>query len=611
MLREQLSENLKNLKIGARLILSLTAIGIIGFLIMAIFVKTFVSARIDELEKTQIQHQAAQLSAFVEDQKHDIKTKTYGWAFWDDSYTFIEDFNQNFINRNLAPISLLDFGVSSITYLRLSDDKSFSVAYDKSTKKEDKILAEKMTEYLKDILSHNHFGTSDSYETYLRINNKLYVVGTGKVLKSDKTGDLKGIMAIARQIDDNDVKATLQNNTIIDFVRTNKLINTKIYPDNAAISVTIFGHDKMPVGRLTTNYPRSLNAVKFDLWIVLAFGILALSGATIFFFYDRISGLVIAPLQSLTKHLSQISETGKLSVINAKLRQDEMGQVINSFNEMIVNIAALQESLAQKSFQIGKAQSEIDVLHNVKNALSPISTILSRMGEVTNPLSPNFGRAIDELSDPNTDESRRKKLSEFIKANILANEESNQNSIRLIGKARESVNKAIETIESLRARNDVFEDEFCEITSVLDKSLEIARHNKNSVQIEFIKPPPQLVKGNKIIYAQVFDNIVTNALEAIANAQNENGKLSVEISPIERDFERMIKIKINDNGDGFDENQKARLFERGFSTRTNKKGGLGLHWCANNVNALGGSLKIDSAGKQKGAEVIIELPLAA
>ncbi len=598
-------------RIGARLIAFLLAAGVIGVLVVIFFIKNIIYSRLNQLETTQIQHQGAQISAYLENQKTEIKTKTFGWSYWDDSYAFIENFNQNFIDRNLDPASLIDYGVSSISYLRETDNVSYSVAFDKNTLKPDALLAKKMVEYLRDVIRHGHMKDLPNYETYLRIDSKLYVVGTAKVFMSDKTGTPKGIMAIARQIDDNNVKDTLKNDTIVDFVRANSPLNVKIYDDYAAISVGIFGHDNMPVGRLTSRYDRSLNAVKTDLWLVLVVGILLLSAASIIFFYGRIAEIVITPLQSLTKHLAEISKSGQLKVYETDQRNDEIGQVINSFNEMIVNTAALQESLSQKSFQIGKAQSEIDVLHNVKNALSPISTILSRLDETPEKLSNNYDRAIEELALGDCDPQRRRKLADFAKAHLKAQIETAENSARLISKARESINHAVETIDSLRANQAEFEDEFCEITSILDKSLEIARLSKDQVNVEFVKPPPQLVRGSKIIYSQVFDNLVTNALEAISQTNRKDGSLIVEIMPNAGEFENMLAVKINDNGDGIDETQKTKLFERGFSTRRNKKGGLGLHWCANNVNAMGGKLMIESEGKQKGAQVIVEIPIAA
>ncbi len=49
------------------------------------------------------------------------------------------------------------------------------------------------------------------------------------------------------------------------------------------------------------------------------------------------------------------------------------------------------------------------------------------------------------------------------------------------------------------------------------------------------------------------------------------------------------------------------LFQRGFSTRKHKSGGLGLHWCANSMTAMQGSLRLESEGQGRGAVAILAL----
>lgn len=72
---------------------------------------------------------------------------------------------------------------------------------------------------------------------------------------------------------------------------------------------------------------------------------------------------------------------------------------------------------------------------------------------------------------------------------------------------------------------------------------------------------------------------------------------------------RRCSVTLADDGDGFDAATGARLFERGFSTRTDKHGGLGLHWCANTLSTLGGALSLTSPGKGLGAVARLDLPL--
>ena len=50
------------------------------------------------------------------------------------------------------------------------------------------------------------------------------------------------------------------------------------------------------------------------------------------------------------------------------------------------------------------------------------------------------------------------------------------------------------------------------------------------------------------------------------------------------------------------------IFRRGVSTRNRATGGLGLHWCANAVKVMGGSIRAESDGPGLGATIILELP---
>jgi signal transduction histidine kinase len=68
-----------------------------------------------------------------------------------------------------------------------------------------------------------------------------------------------------------------------------------------------------------------------------------------------------------------------------------------------------------------------------------------------------------------------------------------------------------------------------------------------------------------------------------------------------------MEIRITDDGEGFDPEKAPQLFQRGFSTRINKSGGLGLHWCANTMVAMGGSLTLLSEGIGIGASAVLEL----
>ena len=70
------------------------------------------------------------------------------------------------------------------------------------------------------------------------------------------------------------------------------------------------------------------------------------------------------------------------------------------------------------------------------------------------------------------------------------------------------------------------------------------------------------------------------------------------------------ELTVSDDGVGIDAANRDRLFEKGFSTKSGGKRGVGLHWCANAVNAMGGRLSVESDGPQQGATFRITLPAA-
>ena len=67
-------------------------------------------------------------------------------------------------------------------------------------------------------------------------------------------------------------------------------------------------------------------------------------------------------------------------------------------------------------------------------------------------------------------------------------------------------------------------------------------------------------------------------------------------------------MMIRDDGVGIDRESLQHIFEKGFSTKREGKRGLGLHWCANVMNAMGGRVVVESEGAGRGACVTVMLP---
>ena len=147
----------------------------------------------------------------------------------------------------------------------------------------------------------------------------------------------------------------------------------------------------------------------------------------------------------------------------------------------------------------------------------------------------------------------------------------------------------------------------CDATEIIAQNATIARYSSD-LSIAFVFPSrPWPVMANRLILSQVVGNLFGNAAEAIAATGTNSGSITVTID----EADDCVRIAIRDDGEGFSPEVGATLFQRGFSTREHKSGGLGLHWCANSMNAMEGSLRLDSDGKGYGAVATLTLKSAA
>ncbi|HYF33221.1 MAG TPA: HAMP domain-containing sensor histidine kinase [Chitinophagaceae bacterium] len=102
---------------------------------------------------------------------------------------------------------------------------------------------------------------------------------------------------------------------------------------------------------------------------------------------------------------------------------------------------------------------------------------------------------------------------------------------------------------------------------------------------------------------QVMLNILKNSIEAIdINAPEKTISIVMTSAP------GLIVIKVQDNGQGFDNATGDHLFQRGFTTKASGSG-LGLNSCRAIIESYGGTMSITSEGHAKGALTTISLTI--
>jgi signal transduction histidine kinase len=129
--------------------------------------------------------------------------------------------------------------------------------------------------------------------------------------------------------------------------------------------------------------------------------------------------------------------------------------------------------------------------------------------------------------------------------------------------------------------------------------------NRHGVTIERDFAEVPLVEVDKHKVLQILVNVIRNAKYACSEAEGAEKLVTVRI----RATGSELTIAVIDTGVGIPKENLQRIFNHGFTTRSEGHG-FGLHSSALAARELGGSLRGESAGPGKGATFTLTLPIA-
>jgi PAS domain S-box-containing protein len=227
-----------------------------------------------------------------------------------------------------------------------------------------------------------------------------------------------------------------------------------------------------------------------------------------------------------------------------------------------------------------------ELIKQSEKMLSVGSLAAGMAHEINNPLAGMMQNA----------QNINRRLSKKIRGNIEAAEECGttiediekyslkRNIPEMVQSILDSGKKAAEIVDDMISfsKNDKATIKAHQITEILDRALltlknemffkEIFDNNKINVITRFEDNLPEIFCEESKIQ-DVFSNILKNAIQAMIDSNTKNPTLNIFV----RKLNNEIRIKIEDNGPGIDNEIKKRVFEPFFSTKAVDKGkGLGL-----------------------------------
>ena len=118
---------------------TLMTVGIvfIGLVIILYFIsQTLLMRSFTQLEEQRTRQNVEQALNALSNDILTMKTVSYDWAVWDDTYAFIEDVNQNYIETNLVTGTFTELRLNFMLFINASGRMVYSKAFDLHSKKE-------------------------------------------------------------------------------------------------------------------------------------------------------------------------------------------------------------------------------------------------------------------------------------------------------------------------------------------------------------------------------------------------------------------------------------------------------------------------------------------
>jgi signal transduction histidine kinase len=329
--------------------------------------------------------------------------------------------------------------------------------------------------------------------------------------------------------------------------------------DNYQASYTYINDPKFkPIGIMNLPYfeDNSFNNMELREFLIRLGGVylLMLIAAIILAYF--ISKYITRSLQTVADKLYLTDLTKRNEKILIENPTEEIGKLVNSYNNMIDELEASAAKLARSEREQAWREMAKQVAHEIKNPLTPMRLSVQSFERRFDPEDPKIGKKVKEFS---------KTLVQQI--DIMGN-----------------IASAFSNFANMPAQ----QKETLNVVSVTKLALDIF----NEPYIHFICDEDEIIaKVDRTQLIRIVTNLVKNAIQAMINVDSPRILVSV-ISE-----EDKVKIQVADNGVGIPDEFKDKIYEPKFTTKTSGMG-LGLGMVRNIIENYGGTISFTSqAGK--------------
>jgi two-component system, NtrC family, sensor kinase len=560
------------------------------------------------------------------------------WAHWDESYQYVQDRNRAFEDRSMG-IDAMQSG--KINALGIFDSKGELVWADMAThepleKVDRSDLLQRLRNADADLLIHESADSAKHAVLPTRYGPLLLVATT----VTNTAGDAPplGTLMMGRLLTEELRRRIVEQTNVpltiwyiggdeIPESRRPWLERASQSGDKAVVDErdsdiistyrVMRTSDGAPILLVAADVPRSI-LQRGRLAVMMATGACGTAGLVILaILWLMLQYRIVGPLMTFAKHADRVGATGDLRGRLEWHRGDEIGQLGEHFDAMVDQLAQSRVKMLDQAHRAGMAEIATDVLHNVGNAMVSVTAAMESLESMQAVSKPTGLQQTSMLLDQQqsrlgeffTDDPRGPKLVDYIRSLAAKSNQQHEQQAHELGKLRQTIQHIREIVAAQQTHAGSEEQmEDVELPTLVEASLTMhkALIDRLGIDLQLNYGSVSSVRTCKRKLLQVLVNLIKNGIESIQEADRPNPRIEIAL----RNGDGRVEWSITDSGVGMDRDQLGKAFRHGYTTKLNGHG-FGLHFCANAIQQLGGSIQASSPGVGLGATFKVQLPTEA
>jgi two-component system NtrC family sensor kinase len=572
-----------------------------------------------ELEREDAQTSMKRIGFALDATLESLELSAADWGNWADVYQYVQSPNPAFVNANITPVALKQLKVNAMLIVDLNGRYVLSTARNLITGEPLDLDLTARKSLPEDFPWRKNLADGKPARGLLQTNRGVMMIAAAPVLDGSGMGQPLGMVIMGRLLTAAQVRligaqaqaslAMLPNRPVRGG---EQIAETDIATQIIRSFADVYG---LPLVSFRVDVPHRITSRGQGAVTYASLYLIGAAVTVLILLVVALNRIVLGPLARVTRHAVAVGNGTDLTARLNLAGGDEIARLAREFDRMVERVSDSRRQLVDQSFQAGFAELAKGVLHNLGNAMTPLGVRLSRLADRLRdaPLS-DLERALAELTKESEPSERRSDLEEFLRLacrELAAGVKDAQGDVAVVQRQATIVQTALS--ELMRSARNTHVVESVRLPDLVAQTLEIvpdACRQRLVVDSDESLRKVGAVQVARTVLRLILQNLIINAADAVRDAGRDKGVLHFAAEIVGEANGEQLHLHCKDDGVGIAAENLQRVFDKGFSTKSRETNyGIGLHWCANAIGALGGRIWAASEGPGLGASMHLMLPL--